>query len=238
MVDDEKKIPDEYKYPSEEYYKAHPESRMEGEIAPRRSTMSRRVLMFLGLLIAIAVVYLILTITTRKPSETGQIAAVPQKTVFTQPKPQTSMVTVAPHPEAAMTRPLQQLTEQSQNNQQTIAALQTQLQQLQSDLSQITNSVTAITTQIQALAGEVRSLAKERALSQAKQGFRAPRVTLYHLKALVPGRAWLQSPKGHMTTVTIGDRLSGYGIIQMINTEQGIVTTSSGAIIQFGAKDS
>jgi intracellular multiplication protein IcmG len=237
MVDNEKKIPDEYKYPSEEYYKAHPESRMEGEITPRRSTMSRRVLIFLGLLIAIAVVYLILTITTRKPTETGQIAVVPQKpAVLTQPKPQA--ITVAPsQPEAAMTRSLQQLTEQTQNNQQAIAALQTQLQQLQSELSQITNSVTMVTTQIQALAGEVRSLAKERALSQAKQGLRAPKVTLYHLKALVPGRAWLQSPKGHMTTVTIGDRLPGYGIIQMINTEQGIVTTSSGAIIQYGAKD-
>jgi intracellular multiplication protein IcmG len=109
--------------------------------------------------------------------------------------------------------------------------------QLQSQLSTLTNSISTINNQIQVIANEVRGIAAERGLGGRNISLTTTG-TAYHLKALVPGRAWVQSAHGALTSVTIGDRLPGYGIIQMINIAQGIVTTSSGAIIQYGQRDS
>ena len=125
---------------------------------------------------------------------------------------------------------------QNQVNQQSIANMQNQMQQLQSQLNDITQSLSTLNSQIQVIVGQIRATSINREISG--RSLRLPTGPMYHLKALIPGRAWIQTKGGAMTTVTIGDRLPGYGNIQMISTDQGIVTTSSGAIISYGPKDS
>lgn len=60
----------------------------------------------------------------------------------------------------------------------------------------------------------------------------------FYVKAMIQGRAWLVSPDG-MKTVTIssGDYLPGYGLIEDIDPGKGIVTTSAGGIIQYNPQD-
>lgn len=238
MADDDKKSPDDYEYPSDEYYKSeepHPDS-MEPLEPPGpggRFPFSRRVMILIGFIVAIGVVYGILTIATRQTVK-PVVAPVATPTI---PPPVATPQPIIAQPSLPPSNTLAELMQQNQNNQQAIAALQNQMQLLQTQLLQITNSLTTLTNQIQVVAEEVKAVSLDRSLMGRGLSFR-PAGKIYHLKALVPGRAWLQTAGGETTTVTIGDRLPGYGIVQMINTQQGIVTTSSGAIIGYGAKDS
>lgn len=50
----------------------------------------------------------------------------------------------------------------------------------------------------------------------------------YFVHAVIPGRAWLKSPKGQILTVTEGDTIGNYGKILVIDAANGVVLTSSG----------
>lgn len=62
------------------------------------------------------------------------------------------------------------------------------------------------------------------------------RVT-YSIKAIVPGRVWLDSSKGNSMTVTVGDHLIGYGVVKKVDARLGQVFTSSGKVITYGEND-
>lgn len=246
---DDNKGQDEYQYPPDEYYKGGeyiPEDSGSSENIPpeedvrRRPALPRRVLLLLGFIAAIIIVYLILSYAnsqrnTDLSQPTAPVASIPPTTqsVAVQQPIQAQPITVD-NPTTDAT--VQRLTLQNQANQQTIAGMQAQIQQLQSQLNDLTNSIATIGNQIQVLANEIRAIGLDRTVggrsTSLSQGI------VYHVKAMVPGRAWLEAPNGRATTVTIGDRLPGYGIIQMININQGIVTTSSGAVIEHGSRDS
>jgi len=55
----------------------------------------------------------------------------------------------------------------------------------------------------------------------------------YYIRALVEGRAWLQTDEGREATVSVGQPLKDYGTILAIYVNQGLVTTSSGRVISF-----
>lgn len=71
------------------------------------------------------------------------------------------------------------------------------------------------------------------AAARAPQRVAKPRV-YYVLRALVPGRAWLQSGNGDAFTVKVGDLLYGLGKVTRIEADTGKVVTSSGWVINFG----
>ncbi len=50
----------------------------------------------------------------------------------------------------------------------------------------------------------------------------------YQVHAVIPGRAWLKSTKGTITTVAEGDSLGNYGKVLVIDAAHGLVLTSSG----------
>lgn len=56
---------------------------------------------------------------------------------------------------------------------------------------------------------------------------------LYYLRAVIDGRAWLVNPEGQSVTVVVGEHLTDYGKITNIFASQGLITTSSGRVIQF-----
>lgn len=238
---DERKSPDEYEYPSEEYYKGseyipdeEPLEPLETGI-PKRPFISRRILLLSGLALAVVFVYLLLSFTGSRRAELAQPTPVAQTPIPVQQAAPVQQVVAAPDP--TQTQAFQNVAQQTQINQQNIANLQNQMQQLQSQLGDITNSISNLNNQLQTIANEIRAISIDRSLKNRNLSLAVTGIA-YSLKALVPGRAWLQARDGSTTTVTLGDRLPGYGIIQSINTDQGIVTTSSGALIGYGSKDS
>lgn len=60
----------------------------------------------------------------------------------------------------------------------------------------------------------------------------------YYIQAVIPGRAWLIGSNGSTLTVREGTKISGYGMVTLIDSMQGRVLTSSGQVIKFSQEDS
>lgn len=67
--------------------------------------------------------------------------------------------------------------------------------------------------------------------SQVGVSFETP---YYHVEAVVPGRAWLKDQNGTTITVGKGDQIRGYGYVTYIDSENGLVVTSSGIVVRYG----
>lgn len=59
----------------------------------------------------------------------------------------------------------------------------------------------------------------------------------YVVRAIVPGRAWIESPNGYKFSVSVGDRVLGYGTITQINSDDGEVAFDGGDVIKYGPDD-
>ncbi len=61
---------------------------------------------------------------------------------------------------------------------------------------------------------------------------------IYYIQAVIPGRAWLIGTNGSTLTVREGTKISGYGVVKLIDPLEGRVVTSSGQVIRFSQEDS
>lgn len=130
---------------------------------------------------------------------------------------------------------------------------QTAITQVGQQMNQFTTSLGTVAREHQQLSGAVTSLGKKVAeLSQKIDALHkkpskkepvvkskkvvVPKVT-YYLRALVPGRAWIQNAKGQSRSVSVGNTLPQYGTVIAINPQRGIVLTSSGRLIRYGKND-
>ena len=66
---------------------------------------------------------------------------------------------------------------------------------------------------------------------------RSSRRSKYYLQGLVPGRAWLRARDGETLTVQVGDKVPGYGTVQVIDPAKSVVVTSSGILIRYSPAD-
>lgn len=62
----------------------------------------------------------------------------------------------------------------------------------------------------------------------------SPKTRQYYVSAAIPGRAWVRTPAGGTITLKVGDTLPEYGQVIKIDANQGIVSTSSGRVIDYG----
>ena len=84
-----------------------------------------------------------------------------------------------------------------------------------------------------------RDLVKKRQQAQAaeQKELKANPPVQYYLRAVVEGRAWLQTDDGIEATVSVGQSLKDYGTVVAIYVNQGVVTTTSGRVIAFRANE-
>lgn len=145
---------------------------------------------------------------------------------------------------------------------QKIAAIELSEQNMRTDISTIneqlammTNNLNAMSTKITELSGivanlsqkidqEVKVIEQKAAVQRPIQRTYYPRhhthgeYHKYYLQAVIPGRAWLIATTGSTLTVREGTMIPGYGIVKLIDPNQGRVLTSSGHIIKFSQNDS
>lgn len=120
-----------------------------------------------------------------------------------------------------------------------IQMLQVEMTHLQLTLGEAKQSYETLSETVSQLSAQVQTLTKQ--LNQAvvlmnASDDRGPRI-VYHLRAIVPDRAWIMTNTGETISITIGDILKQYGTIQSIDPKLGIVTTSSGRKIEYGPND-
>lgn len=126
-----------------------------------------------------------------------------------------------------------------------VAKLESTIQDLQTTVKQDNQAINDLNTALLSLANSVEVLSSQvRELSNAQQmAVVAPvatggQVAQYHLKSVISGRAWLETGKGKLITVKVGDTIPGYGEVTSISPTEGLVGTSSGITITYGPNDS
>lgn len=98
-------------------------------------------------------------------------------------------------------------------------SLKSQVNQLHSQLTQSQALTERLTSQVAALQKTLNVFK----LEQKRIAFEQQPKT--YVKAIIPGRAWIDTAKGDLTSVILGDHIQGYGTVIAINQSKGIVLT-------------
>lgn len=234
MVDQNKNTTpdDEYQFPQDEYVSAQTKSEAEvnqdAEHAAVTNKTSLGGLPFLKnkrILIVFGVVIVLLIL----------FHFIGQSRVPVAPKPAPAQV-VTPAPQPVVVQ--QPNTAFTSSTDQKIQSLESQLSVVQNSLSQsqaqnqtLQQSVAELSAQVQVMSEQLQRL-----LANEKMPKNANKI-VFHLRAVLPDRAWISSNTGQTMSVTIGDRVQGYGIVQSIDVRDGVVKTSSGRKIEYGPND-
>ena len=129
---------------------------------------------------------------------------------------------------------LEKLSHDLTANQKQIAKLDDAISQTQQEISAVSSKLDQLTAAMQQLLLEVEKLKPPKA-PQKKQVSKP--IPIYHIRAIVPGRVWLESSDGQSVTLRVGDILEGYGRVEAISPRQGVVVMSNGTYIQYGEND-
>jgi intracellular multiplication protein IcmG len=241
-----------------------PESKYEtsSEVPPASSVTQRNAFIVVAGLITLYLIYR-LVMWASSPS-----VDIPKKTLSTdikvikvQPKPVpsapisttlpppaiTPTPTASPDIEKKLTSLLSaqdKLQADLQSLMTTVTGLQSNVQNVAAKIDELTKLVNDLNVKIDNQATLIKVLEVKRVEPPKLRRIRhVRRVGVIHepiyLQAVIPGRAWLIKRNGTDTiTVREGTRVPGYGVVQLIDPNQGRVVMTSGRVITFGQWDS
>lgn len=143
---------------------------------------------------------------------------------------------------------------------QKLSAIEVSQQSMRTDVSSVSSQIGGINTNLNTLVAKIaeldgiisnlsaklddqaRVIEQLTARRQAKKVHYAPRKAAhypkYYIQAVIPGRAWLIATNGATLTVREGTIIAGYGMVKLIDPNQGRIITSSGQVIRFSQEDS
>lgn len=122
----------------------------------------------------------------------------------------------------------------SNNNQ--LSNLGESVSKEQQDVTSINQNINQLAVAMQQVLGEIQQL-KTQKVNKHKKKKPVKIYPIYRIRAIVPGRAWLESDDGKAVTVRVGNELEGYGTVEVISPKDGMVLTSNGSYIQYGIND-
>lgn len=236
----------EYQYTEEEIGQESPEpekkppltlrsikDKLVAKLPKRKKT--RAILIFL---VAIYIVYKFLSSGESPPPTPTPPVEKPASQTVSKPPPE-----IKPVKKEVTVETTTKSSSLAETKKESMAEQKSQMAELQASLDQMNQSIATLESSLLSLTGSVIGLSnKMTALEVMRQegimSLRRHRLPAYHLQSLVPQRAWLMSSRGKLITVKVGDILPGYGRIEIIDTEAGIISTSSGRVIYYGPYDS
>jgi hypothetical protein len=223
--------------------------------------MDMTYLSIMAVIIVVMVYILYSMYTALVPVEQQEIKPVAQ-TQVEQPQATSVQTPPAPQQEpviAAQPEPQQTASENAQEVAQMVSSdVSSQLQKQQAAINEIVDDTTylengqkelstkfdKLSTKLDALLDQVETMIEEqkdrelkaKRLAEQKREMAAKKLApplKYYIRAVVEGRAWLQTDEGSEATVSVGQALKDYGTILAIYVNEGLVTTSSGRVISF-----
>jgi intracellular multiplication protein IcmG len=202
----------------------------------------KKFLIPVGLVVAIFILYNILGWYSHykqkeeiKPFQVQQVQQARGITPATPLTPSTPSLVATQQANAALYQQLGTISQTTEQNREQINHLTDGLNTNQNILIELGKSVAALSASVDSLSRDVQTLV-EASKKPVKVVKKAPPKIAYHIKAIVPGRAWLEAANGQTITVRTGDVING-GTVQMISPRQGLVTLSTGEVIQYGSND-
>jgi hypothetical protein len=140
------------------------------------------------------------------------------------------------------------LTSQEAATSNTVNSLKGQVNQVNSSIGSlqqdqhVTNvSVRQLSEQLKAVNVQLAEIAKIQqnlVHPKSEEAVKKAQPVIFHLKAVSSGRAWIVDNNGVSETVIVGSTVNkNYGTVVGIDSDQGMVYTSSKKVISFGASD-
>lgn len=239
MVDKKTTSDDEYQFPASEYVTPNQQQRSgdtatgatQPETPPTRrfhfpEIRNKRIVWVIAVVI-IAVIFIRILNSDRAPVVKPKLKPTVQQPVV-QSQPDNGLLNSLDALRAHSSRTETQIqTLQSQ-----VSNMQSQLEQAREDNRQLRQTVSDLSAQVEELTGKLNQVIAQLHVSPQK----TPSI-VFHLRAVVPDRAWVISNKGETLTVTAGDHLEGYGTVRTIDAKNGVILTSSGRKIVYGPND-
>jgi len=172
------------------------------------------------------------------PTPVSTPTSMPAAPIAGAPGQQPAIPSQPPHEAmpSAMADRLNTLEQQSAAAQAALDKLTTQMTDIQTSLSGLDSKIAAVSDALQKLVQQQQAV--KQAQEQKKQTAKAAPKPVFFVRAMIPGRAWLITQDGSTITVSVGDTIPGYGVVDTIDANQGTVTMSSGAIIGYSPNDS
>ncbi|NKB46540.1 MAG: hypothetical protein GKR77_02015 [Legionellales bacterium] len=222
------------------------------------SPMRKRILLVLGIVVLIFIVYKLLGLFF-SPSQGPASITIPEV-----PRSQTRVIE-EPTPVAQTFTPASTSTMDSATE---LEALKRRLQTMEQnglrtheDVSQVANTLSTVAKTLEHLDNKVSQLRVSLAnlsdqfdqqkyqLSQLQEQHKPtetteskvaerPQKTVFHIQAIIPGRAWLKSNNGTTLTISEGQTIPGMGQVKIIDPIQGRVVLSSGQLIEYSPTES
>ncbi len=238
-----------------------PEVTPESPRSFKQPNVKRNAIIVVGIVIVIMVLYKIIgSIYSEKKAETNApIAPIPVTQQTPAPSP-------APTPVPVETQPTPSVTETQKPGldikvNQKLSTLELTQQNMRSEVSSVNDQITGLSQNVNTLvtkmselngvianlsakveeqSRELEKLTIQRTVAKVihhQPTMAHPRIK-YFIQAVIPGRAWLIASNGTTLTVREGTIIAGYGIVKLIDPNQGRVLTSSGQVIRFSQEDS
>ncbi|MDP1602319.1 MAG: type IVB secretion system protein IcmG/DotF [Legionella sp.] len=220
-----------------------------------RTDVKRNALIVIVLIIVAMLVYKFMgsffskKTTTVESSITTTPPIVP-KPVIEQPIVQAPVPVVQPPTDdmVQINQKLGSIDMNDQNIRSDLSNVNNQLNTINDGINNLNTKVSNLTTTLTTLSDKLEQQANElsRLLAARQKPVRPHHVVrrvirpsiVYYIQAVIPGRAWLISTNGSTLTVREGTNIAGYGIVKLIDPNQGRVVTSSGRVIRFSQQDS
>ncbi|CAL7959971.1 intracellular multiplication protein IcmG [Gammaproteobacteria bacterium] len=160
------------------------------------------------------------------------IIAPPVREVIVQPQPSSDQIEQV---QASVQRKIDAAAQEMASNRDQFLGLRDAVSKAQQDISSVSQNVGQLTVATQQLLSEVQQLKSPPKVKSKKKATKP--LAIYHIRAIVPGRVWLESADGKSATLRVGDSLEGYGTVEVISPQQGMVLMSDGSYIQYGVND-
>ena len=120
-----------------------------------------------------------------------------------------------------------------------IEGINTNVEMLTAKIAELNQAIASLSDKLEAQSHEVEKLSIKPLVRPNRHNVRPVRQYLrYYVQAVIPGRAWLVGTNGSTLTVREGSTIAGYGMVKLIDPNQGRVITSSGQVIRFSQDDS
>lgn len=229
---------EEYQYPNEEYVaettppEQHEKPQKRANFIIRAIQNNKRV----TIVIVVAIVALI-AFKFMSHQNKPKIITTRKKPLVQQPLRQTVTQT---QPNPAVTNQLSAMQQHTQENQTEISQLQNQITDLRAQLAQTHVVQTQLNQSMVVLVEQLKQLTAQthhKVSKKVKRTAPPPPPLVFHLKAVVPGRAWIVSNNGLSESVSAGDAIPQYGTVKVVDANRGMVLTSSGKVIGYGEND-
>jgi intracellular multiplication protein IcmG len=223
----------------------------ESTIAPKPAVdpeLRKKIIYVAGAILAFIILYKFVGsfFTSAPPSQDLQpkmkpMAPSPQS--FSAPIPTPQPALANNHQVDDLTQKIKELGQNNQVMHEDLDAVRNQVGDMSNQVNELQNQISKISTDLMQLNETIAQLKTQapRAVVRKspvvhRRGPTRPSVT-YSIKAIIPGRAWLMSSNGSTITVSEGSAVPGYGVIKLIDPDQGKILTSSGRTIEFNSSD-